>query len=213
MRGVVVLGWAVVLAVLAGLAGCSSGGSSTTSGWQLTIYYTPVDRYHAGDPQPVVGCARPDCNGGAPGSEDLGSYPGDFVDAVVFEGNGRITAGPHTGEYLNWTDQAGFWLDAAPRDRDGKPLVPFVSADADEDVLAGDTAFRVERCGRAADGTEVAEDVCERVRSAHWVVGGAFGADLGGAKHVDIYVGEESSADFTESGWFTTLTEVELAFP
>jgi hypothetical protein len=212
MRGVVVVGLVALLG-FAGVAGCSSGGGSSTSGWQLTIYYTPVDRYHAGDAQPVVGCARPDCNDGAPGGDDLGSYPGDFVDAVVFEGNGRITDGPHAGQYLNWTDRAGFWIDVAPRDHGGKPLVPFVSADADEDVLAGDTAFRVEHCGRAADGTEVAEDVCARVQSAHWVVGGAFGADLGGAKHVDIYVGEESSADFTESGWFTTLTKVDLAFP
>ena len=90
-------------------------------------------------------------------------------------------------------------------------LRAFVTASADPDVLPKATRFGVEDCGRAADGTEVADEVCTRVAAAEWTIGVPFAPNRGGAKHVDIYVGDESSPEFTQSGWYTTLVGAELS--
>jgi len=207
--------WArwVVGAVLsaAGLAGCGGGDGPdpAETGWQLTVYYTPVERYHEGTPRRVVGCRQ--AVGCERGDDVLGRYPGDFVDAVELEGNGRLTSGDHAGLVLNWSAERGFWLDTVPRDAAGGVLRPFVSVGAEPDVLRSGTRFRVEDCGQAADGTEVADEVCDRISDARWLVGEPLPTGTGGAKHLDIYVGEESSDAFTDSGWYTTLVDVELA--
>ena len=202
---------AIGAVLLAGsIAGCGGGGPDPAeTGWQLTVYYTPVERYHEGAPRRVVGCLR--AEGCDRGDDDLGSYPGDFVDAVALEGNGRLTSGDHAGLVLSWTAERGFWIDTAPRDSDGGALLPFVSAWAETEVLRGGTHFRVDDCGRAADGTEVADEVCDRISEARWLVGEPFAPGSGGARHLDVYVGDESSATFTESGWYTTLVDVELS--
>src|SRR5690349_5731087 len=68
----------------------------TDGGWQVTVYYTAVQKYHHGTPRTVTGCRGLNC---AHGTADLGSYPADFVAAVQSEGTGLTTAGP----YLNWS--------------------------------------------------------------------------------------------------------------
>src|SRR5436309_1055531 len=87
--------------------------SATTpsGGWEISIYYTPVERYHTGVPKAVTGCLTITCKNG---TAVIGTYPKDFVAAVKEEGNGRITSGAHAGQYLNWSVGIGFWLDSAP---------------------------------------------------------------------------------------------------
>jgi hypothetical protein len=174
-------------------------GTSTSTGWTATVYYTAVLRYHTGPAEPVTGCPTLNCTRGR---SDLGSYPRDFVEAVENEGAGKIA----DGKYLNWSSDTGYWLDTAPRDTAGRALRPFVSAAADRDVLRAGTTFTILHCG--ADGTAA---VCRRLMAAHWTITDEFTPGLGGPRHVDLYIGEETGPDFTDSDWYTTLDGATLA--
>lgn len=216
-------GWAVAtgLSVLvAGLtlpavAGCGpggqggpggpgrSGGPVESGGWTVTVYYTAVQRYHHGPPVPVTGCRTMNCRHGR---ADLGRYPADFVAAVREEGTGRTA----DDRYLNWSHDTGFWLDDAPRDAYGRPLVPFRSAAADPDVLARGSGFRIVDCGREPDGNAIDPAVCDRMRQATWTVTDQFTPGYGGPRHLDVYIGEETGPDFTDSPWYCTMAGARL---
>ena len=174
-----------------------------SGGWKATVYYTAVEGYHSGQPTRVTGCATTNCTNG---QADLGTYPADFVSAVHDEGSGRTSA----GRYLNWSPDTGYWLDEAPRDAAGRPLRPFESAAADANVLPQGALFTIVDCGHGEGGSAVSVAVCARLRSASWTVTDEFTAGLGGANHIDLYIGEESEARFTESRWYTTLVDVRL---
>ncbi|MEV6597804.1 hypothetical protein AB0M36_13145 [Actinoplanes sp. NPDC051346] len=174
-----------------------------TGGWEVTVYYTAVENYHSGEPETVTGCPGLDC---ADGDEDLGAYKSDFVEAVQEEGTGR-TAG---GEYLNWSHDIGYWLDTQPRDTAGRALRPFVSAAADPQVLARGTRFRITGCGHQDDGSRATEAVCAALRDARWTVTDEFTPGLGGDKHIDAYIGEQTGPDFTDSPWYLTLYDATL---
>jgi hypothetical protein len=172
-------------------SGCAGPGDG---GWTVTVYYTAVESFHTGVPTRVTGCPQIDCtNGGA----DLGTYPKDFVQAVHDEGTGRATG----GKYLNWSYDTGYWLDDAPRDTAGRPLRPFGSAAADPAVLAAGTTFKITDCGT----DEPPAAVCAKLKAARWAVTDEFTPGLGGEKHLDLYIGEETGTDFTDGDWYTTL--------
>lgn len=167
--------------------------------WTLTVYYTAVEAYHRGPPTPVVGCLTLDC---VNGDADLGTYPRGFVETVRAEGTGRTAA----GRYLNWSYDVGYWLDHAPRDAYGQPLRPFESAAADVGVLPAGAAFTILDCGRSP----IDPAVCARLRQARWTVTDQFMPGFGGPRHVDLYLGEETGPDFTDSPWYCTLTAAKL---
>ncbi|GAA4950240.1 hypothetical protein GCM10025331_43160 [Actinoplanes utahensis] len=171
-----------------------------SDGWEITVYYTAVERFHDGEPVPVTGCPSLVCTSGG---RDLGEFPADFVNAVREEGTGLTVS----GRYLNWSYDVGFWLDSAPRASDGGVLVPFVSAAADTDVLPAGTAFTIADCGRPEDVTPA---VCARLRAAAWRISDEFTPGLGGARHIDAYIGPETGPGFTDSEWFTTLAGARL---
>jgi hypothetical protein len=171
--------------------------------WEITVYYTVVEKYHHGAATKVTGCPRLDCTGG---HDDLGTYPADFVADVRTEGTGVTSA----GKYLNWSYDIGFWLDTAPRDTDGDPLEPFVSAAADPSVLEHGTRFRFATCGRQDDGSAVPEPVCARFRAAGWRIDDEFTPGLGGPQHIDLYIGPETEERFTDSDSYVTLDGVIL---
>jgi hypothetical protein len=181
----------------------SSAGGVVLTGWTVTVYYTAVERFHTGATRQVTGCPRLDC---AHGTADLGSYPQSFVSAVKDEGTGRTAS----GRYLNWSEDTGYWLDDAPRDTAGRPLRPFESAAADAGVLTAGTRFAITNCGTTEDGDPISRQVCDRLRAANWTVTDEFTAGLGGARHVDIYLGEETGPHFTDSDWYTTLHNATL---
>jgi hypothetical protein len=178
-------------------------GRPLSTGWTVTVYYTAVEALHSGAATRVTGCPRLDCRRG---DADLGSYPAGFVDAVRREGTGR-TAG---GSYLNWSHDTGFWLDTAPRDAAGRALRPWQSAAADPGVLPAGTAFTVADCGTDGDGGPIDPAVCDRIRRARWSVTDEFTPGLGGERHVDVYLGEETGPDFVRSPWYTTLEGATL---
>lgn len=176
---------------------------AATGGWEVTVYYTAVEKYHHGKATKVTGCLKLDCEHG---KDDLGSYPKDFVRAVKDEGTGRTSA----GKVLNWSSDTGFWLDSTTRDAYGNPLEPFVTAAADPDVLARGTRFTIADCGRADDGAKPSATVCAALRTARWQVSDEFTPGLGGQKHVDAYIGPETGPGFTDSDWYTTLEGATL---
>ncbi len=179
-----------------------------SGGWELTVYYTAVEQFHDGPIHPVTGCPRLDCEAG---DDDLGRYPADFVDAVRAEGTGRITSGPHAGGYLNWSHDVGYWLDTAPRDSRGEALRPFRSAAADPGVLPAGTRFRVLDCGHADDGSQPPPSTCRRITDARWTVVDEFTPGLGGDRHLDLYIGEETGPGFTDSELSVSLVDARLA--
>ncbi|GAA3247292.1 hypothetical protein ACFO1B_50725 [Dactylosporangium siamense] len=174
-----------------------------STGWEVTVYYTAVAALHGGASQQVTGCPTIDCEKGR-NQRDLGSFPASFVKAVKDEGTGRVA----DGRYLNWSYDTGYWMDTAPRDTAGRPLVPWVSAAADGDVLRAGARFSVLRCGSAA---EVTAAVCARLKAPTWTIVDEFTPGMGGSKHVDVYVGEETGADFTDSDLYTTLQGATLS--
>ncbi|WP_239166377.1 hypothetical protein [Actinoplanes italicus] len=178
-------------------------GRRTSTGWEITVYYTAVERFHDGDPTPVTGCPRLECTNG---DDDLGTYPAGFVDAVRDEGTGRTSS----GRYLNWSYDVGFWLDTAPRTSDGGTLVPFVSAAADPTVLPRGTRFTIAGCGSQDDGSAPPQAVCTALRDADWEITDEFTPGLGGPKHLDAYIGPETGPGFTDSAWYVSLTGVRL---
>ena len=178
--------------------------SQISINWEITVYYTAVERFHTEDETDVTGCLRLDC---AHGDDDLGSYPSDFVDAVQEEGTGLTNA----GRYLNWSYDIGFWLDSAPRSSDGNVLTPFVSAAADPAVLAQGTRFAITDCGRQDDGSSPAPAVCRALRNASWRITDEFTPGLGGPKHIDAYIGRETGPGFTDSDWYITVTGARLS--
>jgi hypothetical protein len=188
---------AVVLMVL-GVAGCTAD-----PGWTVTVYYTAVERFHAGATTAVTGCLKLDC---AHGRDSLGTYPASFVQAVQDEGTGRT----NDGRYLNWSEDVGYWLDVAPRDSHGQALRPFESAAADADVLAAGTRFTITACGQDEDGSAVPQEVCRRLRESHWVITDEFTTGLGGSRHIDVYIGEETGPGFTDGPWYVTLVNADL---
>jgi hypothetical protein len=177
----------------------AAGSAAPSSGWTLTVYYTAVQRYHTGKPTPVTGCPVLDCTHG---HTALGTYPADFVQAVHDEGTGHTA----DGRYLNWSSDTGYWLDSAPRDSAGGALRPFESAAADPDVLRAGARFTIADCGHGS-----VPDVCAKLRASHWVVTDEFTPGLGGQRHVDLYIGEETGPGFTDGPWYTTLEGAALA--
>ncbi|MBO0841097.1 MAG: hypothetical protein J2O49_09790, partial [Sciscionella sp.] len=165
-----------------------------------------VESFHHGVMRSVTGCPKLQC---ANGNSPLGSYPADFVAAVHDEGTGLITSGPHAREYLNWSADVGYWLDTAARDSHGRPLEPFVSAAADG--LADGTPVRLINCGRQDDGSAVPADVCHRLSTSDWQIRDQFTPGLGGAKHIDLYLGPEFTADFTDQPIYLTLLNATLS--
>jgi hypothetical protein len=174
----------------------------TSAGWEVTVYYTAVAALHSGATQQVTGCPTIDCTRGS-GQRDLGTFPASFVKAVKDEGTGRVA----DGKYLNWSYDTGYWMDTAPRDTAGRPLVPWVSAAADGDVLRAGTRFSVLRCGTA----DVTAAVCARLKTPTWTIVDEFTPGMGGSKHVDVYIGEETGTDFTDSDLYTTLEGATLS--
>lgn len=186
--------------LLIGMGACApSAGGQPPSGpegdWEITVYYTAVERFHDGPPLTVRGCPQLDC---VFGNDFLGTFPAGFVQVVREEGTGRITSGPRRGSVLNWSYDSGFWIDDVPVDTAGRALVPFRSAAADSSTLPAGTTFVVEDCGHEEDGSEIDPNACAALRRGTWEVRDEFTPGLGGQRHLDLYIGEEDVAGFTD---------------
>lgn len=197
--------WLIVLGACLALTAADTFKRSDT-GWLITVYYTPVESFHHGAVEPVYGCLELEgCNNG---EDELGRYPASFIAAARDEGTGRITSGQWAGRYLNWSYDIGYWLDTSSRDSLGRALLPFRTAAADG--LPEGSRVRVVDCGRLAEGGEPDAEVCRQFTSAEWRILDEFTPGLGGERHIDLYVGEETAEGFTESPLYTTLREARV---
>ncbi|UMP06819.1 hypothetical protein [Amycolatopsis sp. EV170708-02-1] len=198
---------AIVISIVFGLIGCKPTRPEPSKGWLITVYYTAVESYHAGPSAEVFGCPDSGC---AWGKQSLGRYPAGFADAVRDEGTGRITAGSQAGRYLNWSYDIGYWLANAPLDSRGEPLEPFVSAAADRDVLTLGSRFSVVACGTTESGETPPRAVCAKIGAAGWQIRDEFTPGLGGPRHIDLYIGEESGPEFRSDVWYISLRDASI---
>ncbi|WP_225724629.1 MULTISPECIES: hypothetical protein [unclassified Nocardia] len=115
------------------------------------------------------------------------------MQAVHDEGAGRITRDAPK-RYLNWSHDVGYWLDDEPKSASGARLRPFASSAADE--VARGSHVRLESCGVDDGGSAPAADICAKFTAPEWVIDDEFTPGLGGKNHIDLYIGEEDTADF-----------------
>lgn len=191
------------LAVSLLVVGCGTTlAGDEWSDWTVTVYYTAVESLYAGPRETVRGCGDLEC---ADADREIGSLPRVFVATVRDEGTGRITSGAHAGKYLNWSYDVGFWLDTQPRDSRGEPLRPFETAAADG--VAPGTRLRLADCG---DIDSDYQPACAKFSAATWTIGDEFTPGLGGDRHIDLYVGEETTEIFTDGPDFVMFTGATL---
>lgn len=170
------------------------------------MYYTAVESFHTDEPIAVTGCLIRACSRG---SSSLGSYPASFVRAVRNEGTGRITSGANSGRYLNWSVDVGYWLDDVAVDSFGGKLVPFSSSAGDG--LARGLRFRLEGPLADDEGVTLDPSPARALLTAIWTISDEFTPGLGGARHVDLYIGEEDRVSFeTTNPLYTTFRDVTL---
>lgn len=186
----------------------ATGGTVSSESYLITVYYTAVESFHTDAAQNVSGCLIREC---AFGSSLIGSYPASFIKATKIEGTGRITSGANAGKYLNWSVDVGYWLDTIPSDGYGTALVPFRTAAADDIALTRGTQFRLVAPLIQEDGSALDSTSANRLFAAQWLVNDQFTPGLGGALHLDLYIGEEDRANFTSSPLYTTLANVKMA--
>lgn len=184
-------------------------GPVSTEAYTITVYYTAVESFHTTAVQSVKGCLIRDC---AFGNSVIGNYPASFIKATKTEGTGRITSGANAGKYLNWSVDVGYWLDTIPSDGYGGALVPFRTAAADDIALAKGTQFRLVAPLKQEDGSALDNASANRLLSATWIINDQFTPGLGGALHLDVYIGEEDRVNFTNtSPLYTTLSNVKIS--
>lgn len=180
----------------------------STEVYTITVYYTAVESFHTDAAQTVTGCLTTSCSFG---NSVIGSYPASFVKAVKAEGTGRITSGGNAGKYLNWSVDVGYWLDSIASDGYGGALVPFHTAAADAIALPRGTQFRLVAPLMQEDGSALEAGSANRLLAATWLINDQFTPGLGGALHLDLYIGEEDRVNFTSSSLYTTLSNVKIA--
>jgi len=171
------------------------------------VYYTAVESFHSGATTAVKGCPDQDC---AFGNSALGTYPSTFVKAVKDEGAGRITSGAQAGRYLNWSYDVGYWLDSVPCNTHGNALTPWVSAAADGGVLRQGARFRLQAPLRQDDGSAVDGGFAAQLGAATWNVDDQFTPGLGGAGHLDLYIGEENQVNFMSGPRYITMSNATI---
>jgi hypothetical protein len=183
-------------------------GTVSTEVYTITVYYTAVESFHTDAKINVSGCLIRDC---AFGTNLIGSYPATFIKATKTEGTGRITSGANAGKYLNWSSNVGYWLDTIPSDGYGTALVPFRTAAADDIALTRGTKFALVAPLIQDDGTPLDSTSANKLLSAQWLINDQFTPGLGGALHLDLYIGEEDRVNFTnQSPMYLTLMNTKI---
>ena len=184
-------------------------GTVSAESYTITVYYTAVESFHSTAAQTVTGCLIRACSFG---NSVIGSYPASFIKATKTEGTGRITSGANAGKYLNWSVDVGYWLDTIPSDGYGGALVPFRTAAADAIALPKGAQFRLVAPLKQEDGSALDATSANRLLAATWLINDQFTPGLGGALHLDVYIGEEDRVNFTNtSPLYTTLSNVKIS--
>ncbi|MGF1426419.1 hypothetical protein [Kitasatospora sp. LaBMicrA B282] len=167
----------------------------TQDGFTLTVYYTPGESFFHGPRRSIR-------DQGCDGRSLSDDHPGDYLDRVALEGYGRTVH----GDYLGWdfTRHCYFSTSRPPVGSHDNPLVPWQSVAANH--LAPGTRIHVLDCGQG-----LSPDTCARVKSANWQVDDLCSIGCDDAKHLDLYIGEqtERGLEDQESYFVTTSARVQ----
>ncbi|MFF3693194.1 hypothetical protein [Streptomyces sp. NPDC002221] len=168
-------------------------------GYTLTVYFTPGEAYFHGPRRSIRGQV-------CPGQDLPDGFPADYLDRIGLEGFGKTVR----GDYLGWDfDRRCYFSTRTPPVGSAEnTLVPWQSVAANH--LSPGTRIRVTDCGPG-----VSSKVCERVKSAHWQVDDLCSIGCDDAKHLDLYVGEQTRAGIEEEDFYfvTTGATVQTSTP
>ncbi|MGW7313772.1 hypothetical protein [Streptomyces sp. NPDC054854] len=170
------------------------------AGYTLTVYFTPSEAYYDG-PRRDIGSRS--CTGRhLPDT----SFPADYLERVGLEGFGKTAR----GNYLGWDfdKHCYFSTSTPPVGSHENVLVPWQSVAANH--LSPGTRIHVTDCGPG-----VSREICNRVKSAPWQVDDLCSIGCDNAKHLDLYIGEQTRADIEDEDFYfvTTSAAIRTAAP
>ncbi|MFJ8695659.1 RlpA-like double-psi beta-barrel domain-containing protein [Streptomyces roseolilacinus] len=169
------------------------------SGYTLTVYFTPSEKYYHG---PRRSIREQIC----PGENPPDSFPADYLERVGVEGFGRTARGDHLG--WDFDRHCYFATTGPPVGSHDNPLVPWQSLAANH--FSPGTRIRITDCGPGVPG-----DICTRLKSAHWRVEDLCSIGCDDAKHLDLYIGEQTRAAIEQEDFYfmTTGATVRITLP
>lgn len=162
--------------------------------WEVSTYYTAVEEFYSGARMTVEGCPFLECSAG---TQHLGSFKADFVQAVIAEGSGRTASPDAKGRrYLNWSASTGFWRDYFPRDAQGFVLRPYQTVAAGT-ALAYGSSVHLQSCGEdKITGDAIGQAACSALTAANWEIRDRF-ETLVAPLRLDLYLGDQDRARFS----------------
>ncbi|MFD7079012.1 hypothetical protein [Streptomyces sp. NPDC059918] len=156
------------------------------AGYTLTVYFTPGEAYFHGPQRSIHGqvCA---------GQNLPDSFPADYLERVGLEGFGKTVR----GDYLGWDfdRHCYFATRKPPVGSRENALAPWQSVAANH--LSPGTRIRVTDCGPG-----LSDKICTRVKAAHWRVDDLCSIGCDTAKHLDLYIGEQTRADIEDEDFY-----------
>ncbi|MFE0462900.1 hypothetical protein ACFW1A_26965 [Kitasatospora sp. NPDC058965] len=166
----------------------------TQDGYTLTVYFTPSQAHYHGPERNIHDRA-------CPGQNPPDTFPADFLDRVGLEGFGKTVH----GDYLGWdfTQHCYFSTSTPPVGSHENPLVPWQSVAANH--LSPGSRIRVLDCGQG-----LSPDTCSRVKSANWHVDDLCSIGCDDAKHLDLYIGEQTRADLEDQDSYFVTTNARV---
>ncbi|MFD0355485.1 hypothetical protein ACFVHW_17375 [Streptomyces sp. NPDC127110] len=164
--------------------------TASQGGYTLTVYFTPSEAHYRGPRRSIrdQACA---------GHHLPDGFPADYLERVGLEGFGKTAR----GDYLGWDfDRHCYFATSNPPVGSGdNALVPWQSVAANH--LSPGTRIRVSDCGPGVSGR-----ICARVKSAHWRVDDLCSIGCDSAKHLDLYIGEQTRADIEDEDFYFVTT-------
>ncbi|GAA0347338.1 hypothetical protein [Streptomyces blastmyceticus] len=155
-------------------------------GYTLTVYFTPSEAYYHSPQRSIRDqiCA---------GQNLPTSFPTDYLERVALEGFGKTAR----GDYLGWDfdRHCYFATRTPPVGSHENALVPWKSVAANH--LSPGTRIRVTDCGPG-----VPAEICTRVKSAQWRVDDLCSIGCDDAKHLDLYIGEQTRAAIEDEDFY-----------
>ncbi|MCP3759373.1 hypothetical protein [Streptomyces sp. TBY4] len=156
------------------------------TGYTLTVYFTPNQAHYHG---PLRSIRSKACAG----QHLPDGFPADFLERVGLEGFGKTAR----SNYLGWDfdRHCYFTTSRSPVGSHENTLVPWQSVAANH--LSPGTRIHITDCGPGVPAT-----VCTRVKAAHWRVDDLCSIGCDDAKHLDLYIGEQTRAAIEDEDFY-----------
>ncbi|MGP3684262.1 hypothetical protein ACTVZO_06045 [Streptomyces sp. IBSNAI002] len=159
-------------------------------GYTLTVYFTPAETYYNGPRRSIRGQA-------CAGQSLPETFPADYLERVDLEGFGKTARGDYLGR--DFDRKCYFATSTPPLGSHDNALVPWPSVAANH--LSPGTEIRVTDCGPG-----LTAEICTRVRAAHWRVDDLCSIGCDDAKHLDLYIGEQTRPAVEDEDFYFVTT-------